>query len=143
MSPAEAVGSTMREFGNAETCDLLHTAVKAIGKAADDPSEEHVHKMRVSIRRLQQGLRLFRQFLKPKGVREVRSALKRIMEPAGELRNLDIALTLTTSRGDTAAVLRYRRQHARAVLAAAVAETASGNVEDRWRRRLGLPGESA
>src|SRR4051812_43605990 len=105
--------STMRAFGQRKTLELLEGAAKAIGKASEDPNEEAVHKMRVSIRRFQQSLRLFQQFLPSKGIRQVRGELKRIMEPAGELRNCDIALTLTGSRGDTGAVLRYRRQVAR------------------------------
>jgi CHAD domain-containing protein len=133
-------GTTMREFGVGETWVLLRSAAKAIRKAREDPSEEAVHKMRVSIRRLQQALRIFGQFLRGKGVRAVRRELKSIMVPAGELRNCDIALTLTTSRGPVAAVLRYRRQVASTALTTAVsAVVGQGSVEDRWSRRLELP----
>ncbi len=133
-------GTTMRDFGTTETRGLLNSAAKAIRKAREDPSEEAVHKMRVSIRRLQQALRLFDQFLRGKGVRGLRRELKSIMVPAGELRNCDIALTLTTSRGPVAAVLRYRRQVARTALTSAVDTVVGrGSLEERWSRRLELP----
>ena len=134
-----APGTSMREFGVAETSKLVHSAAKHIERAVADPNEEAVHKMRVSIRRLQQALRLFEQFLRTKGVKSVRRQLKHIMEPAGELRNCDIALTLAGTRGAIKAVLRYRRQVARTVLDRAIAEVGGdGSVEERWRRKLGL-----
>jgi CHAD domain-containing protein len=135
-------GTTMRDFGTAETRELVQTAAKQIHRALDDPNEEAVHKMRVSIRRLQQGLRLFGQFLREKGVKSLRRELKQIMVPAGELRNCDIALTIAVARGGVAAVLRYRRQQARTVLDRAVAEVAgTGSLDERWCRKLGLPNE--
>src|SRR4051794_12063129 len=108
MSPCDPA-ATFRGFGESTTSELLESAAKAMSEALKSPHPEAVHKMRVSIRRFQQSLRLFSKFLKKRGVREVRRELKTVMDPAGQLRNYDIAIGLVRrAKADTSA-LRERR----------------------------------
>jgi CHAD domain-containing protein len=130
----------MREFATAETSDLLKSAAKAIRKAASEPNEEAVHKMRVSIRRLQQSLRIFGQFFRSKGLRRVKADLKAVMQPAGELRNSDIALKLTGTRSSASRVLRARREQQEASLIAVLAQVAGEDLDARWASDLASRG---
>lgn len=128
----------MREFGVSKTTALLRDTVAAIQAAAKSPRPEPVHKMRVSIRRLQQAIRIFRQFFREKGVRSVRAELRRLMEPAGELRNCDIASGLVRKAAGDASVLRERRRSARSALLKRLSEVAQPGTEERWLRELGI-----
>jgi CHAD domain-containing protein len=137
MIPCDA-STTIRQFALAKTRDLLGSAVKAIGKAAESPDEEAVHKMRVSIRRLQQAIRLFRQFLPKRGVKRVRADLKRLMEPAGELRNHDIALKLLRQGNGPVSHMKERRIIAKHALAATLSSVARDDQGRRWSEMLDL-----
>ena len=131
----------MRDFGVTKTASLLRVAAQAIHAASQSPDPEAIHRMRVSIRRLQQSIRLFRQFLRKKGVRSVRAELRSIMEPAGELRNYDIALKLIRRSGDPAASVRERRVTVRLVLQAQLSDISEANLAERWLKQLGIPSE--
>lgn len=137
MKPCEA-GKTMEQFGLAKTTSLLESAEKAIRRAAENPDEEAVHKMRVSIRRLQQAIRLFRQFLPKRGVKRVRADLKKLMKPAGELRNYDIALELLRRFGYPLTDMKERRIVAKHSLLAALAAVSHEDAGERWAGLLGL-----
>jgi CHAD domain-containing protein len=127
---------TFKRFGLATTEDLLHAAAEAVNRAVESPDPEAVHKMRVAIRRFQQGLRLFRQFLRKRAVQQVRRELKRIMEPAGQLRNFDIAIGLVRRAKADTADLKERRLHARNALVEALREIAQADLAVRWRNTL-------
>ncbi len=58
------------------------------------PGQDEVHDVRVSIRRLDQGLKIFRDQLPSKRVRALRKRLKATLKLAGEVRDRDIALSL-------------------------------------------------
>lgn len=128
--------TTMREFGISETHTLLESAAKGIRKAADNPDEEAVHKMRVGIRRFQQSVRLFGQFFRPKGLRQVKSDLKSVMTPAGELRNCDIAIRLVGPKSSASRVLATRRQEAQNALTTVLHELGSEDLVARWKGEL-------
>jgi triphosphatase len=128
----------MRDFGLSKTAALLRDATDAIHAAARSPRPERVHKMRVAIRRLQQAVRLFRQFLREKGVKSVRAELRSVMDAAGALRNFDIACSLVRRAGGDAAPLRERRIAARAALQATIAAVAQADIYERWTRELGM-----
>jgi len=115
---------------------LLEGAARGIRKAADDPDEDAVHKMRVGIRRFQQSIRLFAQFFRPKGVRQVRSDLKSVMTPAGDLRNYDIALKLVGAKSGAYRILAARRVEAQTALATVLRELGSEDLAARWKDRL-------
>jgi CHAD domain-containing protein len=133
----------MESFALAKTEELLGVAVAAICRAAESPDEEAVHKMRVSIRRLQQGLRLFRKFLRNKGVTSLRRQLKGIMDPAGELRNYDIALRLMRRSGQDAPEIKARRLGARQQLEQVLSAAGQPQLRERWCSELGMKAHEA
>jgi CHAD domain-containing protein len=139
MMPAPcATNASMEDYGRAKTVALLRVASEAVAAAAAAPRPEAVHAMRVSIRRLQQAIRLFRQFLREKGVRAVRTELRGAMDAAGALRNLDIACSLVSRAGGDTAALRERRLPARQALQAVLRELARTDLQQRWMKALGL-----
>lgn len=129
---------TMRAFGVSATEELLQRASEAVRIAGESPNAEAVHKMRVSIRRLQQSLRLFHQYFNKRGVKKVRRDLKRIMDPAGELRNHDIALRLVRRSGGNAEPLIEQRLSAKRALREVLAGVAEKGTGEQWRSILGL-----
>ena len=129
---------TMQEYALQKTANLLDAMVGALRAAAVHPEPDAVHKMRVSIRRLQQALRLFRQYLKKSGVEKVKSHMRSVMQVAGELRNRDIAIELVERQsGDTSALVAQRSQWNQE-LAKVLSPYASPDLLPRWRRQLGL-----
>jgi len=120
------------------TC-LRHfkTNLRHASKHSDDP--DAIHDLRVSIRRLTQCFRIFRDLLDPTPVKKLRRRLHKIMEHCGDVRNCDIALELLeecgltagpsvaklkTARADAAwklhrSLKKERRRHHRALSAAA------------------------
>ena len=137
MSPT----ATMREFAMARTRGLMDDLVSALQHAGAEPDEEAVHKLRVSIRRFQQALRLFGQYLKPAGVEKIKTRLRGIMRIAGELRNLDIAVALTKDAGGNAIVFADRRADYDQQLATVLRPLVNPTVAHKWRRQLGLEDE--
>ena len=133
-----APGVSMREFAVAQTAELMQTTVDALIVAAQAPSADAVHKMRVSIRRLQQALRLFSQYLKKRGVARLRKQLKEIMTAAGELRNFDIAIALVRRLGTPLAVLGERRVAARQTLSDVLLRIVQPDLRQRWATQLGI-----
>lgn len=112
------------------------THLRHAAKHSGDPGG--IHDLRVSIRRLTQCFRIFRDLLDPSPVKKLRRRLHKIMENCGAVRNCDIALELLdecglpespsvsklkTSREEAAQKLRRnlkkeRRRHQRAISAA-------------------------
>jgi CHAD domain-containing protein len=130
-------------FAQAQTAELVTVAAAAICRASESPDEEAVHKMRVSIRRLQQALRLFPQFLRKGAVKSIRRELKRIMEPAGELRNCDIALGLLRRAGQDAPEVRARHVAARQNLSEVLGRAVRDDLRARWLGELGIASNEA
>ena len=113
------------------------TNLRHAAKHSGDPGG--IHDLRVSIRRLTQCFRIFRDLLDPSPVKKLRRRLHKIMENCGSVRNCDIALELLeegglaqspsvsklkTSREEAARKLRRnlkkeRRRHHRAISTAA------------------------
>jgi mevalonate pyrophosphate decarboxylase len=132
--------ATMREFAMAKTSALLDDLVSAMQLAAQGPDEEAVHKLRVSIRRFQQALRLFAQYFKSGGIEKIKGKLREIMGIAGELRNLDIATALTIDAGGNAILLSDRRADCDRQLASVLRPFVNPMLAHKWRRQLGLEG---
>lgn len=139
--PACASDSLMSDVGLGKTRSFLHKTADAIHQAAKSPHAEAIHKMRVSIRRFQQSIRLFRQFMPKKGVRTVRAELKTIMEPAGQLRNLDIAIRLVRGNSGNTDEIAKRRVEARHALQGHLRQFTDADLAGRWVKQLGLQDE--
>lgn len=131
-------GTSMRDFATAKTRELLDVAVEALMIAAQSAGVEAVHKMRVSIRRLQQALRLFKQYFRKRGVERLKKQLKEIMTAAGELRNHDIAIALVRRLGTPVPVLVERRIVAKQQLSDVLLRVVQPDLRERWVRQLGM-----
>lgn len=129
---------TMREYAIAKTVALMDDVVSAVRNAAEDPSEEAVHKLRVAIRRFQQALRLFGQYFKSRGVEKIKAKLHATMQAAGELRNRDIAIGLMTHAGGNAIVLSDQRAEYDQKLANILRPLVDPALTSKWRKQLGL-----
>ena len=133
-----AATTSMREYAVAKTGVLLEEAVAAIQHAAGHPDEPAVHKMRVSIRRLQQALRLFRQYLKSSGVEYVKERLRAIMQIAGELRNRDIGMELLEKGNSAKEHFAKQRIEYQGELERLLRRYAKDGLLVAWREKLGL-----
>jgi CHAD domain-containing protein len=130
---------SIRAFGVRCVSSMLDDVAFQMANTARVRDEPAVHKLRVSIRRLQQALRLFCDFLDEREVKRLRKQLRVVIKAAAEVRNRDIASTLLRKLGAPPALtsgldadrsarlkdlLRLLRGRAKA--------------QDRWRARLGL-----
>jgi CHAD domain-containing protein len=97
--------------------------------------------MRVSIRRLQQAIRLFRQYLDRDGVDHVKDRLRAVMEIAGHLRNRDIGIGLVTEGGGQTGRLSDQRLEYQRKLEDLLKRYAKPDLSFIWRERLGLDPE--
>lgn len=130
---------TMRSFASKTTSDLLDQVIYNLANAVRSHDEDSVHKLRVSIRRLQQALRLFDQYLNSRGTDRVKEQLRAVLKGAAEVRNRDIALKLVRSHGADGGVAtrleQDRREQARSFSALLKRESRKSG---KWRARLGL-----
>lgn len=118
---------------------MIDQAVYQMANAARVHDEDAVHKLRVSIRRLQQALRLFRDFLDEQEARKVRRQLRAVIRAAAEVRNRDIASTLLEDMGASAALISHVKSQRRTHMAELrLLLRGRAKAKDRWRARLGL-----
>jgi CHAD domain-containing protein len=68
----------------------ISSTLRRAAKASEDP--DHIHNLRVAIRRFTQALRVFKDLLDRARVRKMRRRLKKIMDLCGAVRNCDVAL---------------------------------------------------
>jgi len=71
--------------------------LRRAAKHPDDP--DAIHDLRVSIRRVIQAFKIFRELLDPAPVKHVRRRLHELMDVCGAVRNCDVALTLLDQVG--------------------------------------------
>ncbi|MEO8050689.1 MAG: CHAD domain-containing protein [Acidobacteriota bacterium] len=107
------------------TKDLRHAA-----KHSEDP--EAIHDLRVSIRRVAQALRTFRDLLDPYSVEKLRRRLHQVMDLCAAVRNCDIALTLLDQAGIKGSASALRLQNTRS---AAVKKLYRRLKKERQKRR--------
>jgi len=133
----------MREYTRRQTAALVRRLANQIDQAADSADEDAVHDLRVSIRRLSRCLRVFAQFYPGNSWKKMRAQLRDLMEAAGAVRDVDIAIGLLAAAGippRTQLLLRFageRRKRARQ-LNSAVRQWRSRKLR-QWTRRLELP----
>jgi CHAD domain-containing protein len=89
----------MKEFAHERIEALLARFASQARRAAENPDEEAVHDLRVSIRRLSGGLRAFSQFFPGKSWKQVRRELSPLMDAAAGVRDRDISLDLCKKAG--------------------------------------------
>ena len=133
----------MREYTRVETSALLRRLATQVERTAGSPDEEAVHDLRVSIRRLSRCLRVFGQFYARDRGQKFRRQLRELMEAAGAVRDIDIAMDLLSQAGLAAnstiarRLAGERREKSRNLTA--VARRWQRRRLRNWSRKLGTP----
>lgn len=133
----------MRDYARLQTAILLRRFAYEVGHTARSTSAEAIHDLRVSIRRLTVCLRVFRGFYPGHSGKRIRQRLEDLMDLAGRIRNLDIALELLEQAGvpqRTALAARVREERRRAAnrLSREVRHWKGRGFSRKWRSRLEL-----
>jgi CHAD domain-containing protein len=131
--------SPMEGFAVRRTQELIDNSVFALHEALRLHDMDAVHRMRVSVRKLQQALRIFGQYLNKSGIKKVRKQLKKCLSAAGHLRNFDIALELVARRGADVPELHTARAAAKRTFRATLRQVTKKDLGLKWRGELGLP----
>lgn len=132
----------VREYAADRIGALLEAFVQQLDRASRERDEEAIHDLRVSVRRLSESLRVFRQFFPPEAVKKVRRRLRRLMDFAAAVRDSDIALKLLAEAGmaDTPLTARVRsgRNEAERALHQEIRRWQRRDYPARWPERLDL-----
>ena len=133
----------MREFAQLQTAVLLRRLAFEVNRAAKNGDHMAVHDLRVAIRRFSRGLRVFAQFYPHGSWKKIRRRLADLMEAAGRVRDLDIAMQLLSDAGVSpdpavAAHLENQRRQANAHLQQALRRFRARNLSRKWRSQLEL-----
>jgi CHAD domain-containing protein len=128
-------------FASALLRKSLEELASRIGRTRKSPSAAQVHDLRVSIRRFTQALRVFKPCFPAKEVKRVQRALKKVMDLAGNVRDLDIAQeVLEKSRIADAVGLRSefgrRRKQAGRALCDKLQRWSKRRTSSKWQRQL-------
>jgi CHAD domain-containing protein len=133
----------MQEHARKQTAVLLRRLDYQLNRAARSCDQEAVHDLRVAIRRLSRCLQVFSQFYPDRSGKKIRRRLKTLMDPAGVVRDLDIALDLVADAGiNRKANLVYRmagtRRLAERNLEAQARRWKGSGFSKKWSSALGL-----
>ena len=134
---------TMRDYAKLETSALLQRLAGQVDHASIAGDADSIHDLRVVIRRLSRCLRLFAQFYPGRSWRKLREELGRMMDAAGAVRDLDIAIAMMAEAGiprRAAAVVRLSaaRRKRSSVFQAEVRSWSRHCLARGWRRKLEL-----
>jgi CHAD domain-containing protein len=133
----------MQSYAREQASTLLRRLAFRMNRAAKVRDADSIHDLRVAIRRFEQCLQIFHQFLSGGHKKKIRRRLRRIMELSGEIRNRDIALDLLRQAGLpvrsslSARLLRERRE-AQSNLLASFDRWGERDLFRKWGSRLGL-----
>lgn len=133
----------MPSYAREQASTLLRRLAFRMNRAAKVRDADSIHDLRVAIRRFQQCLRIFHQFLAGGHKKKIRRRLQKTMELSGEIRNRDIALDLLKQAGLPARsalsvrLLRERRG-AQSKLLASFDRWGERDLFRKWGSRLGL-----
>jgi len=122
---------------------LLRRLAFQADRTAKRRDADSVHDLRVSIRRLKQCLRTFRQFYPSGGRKRIRRELSALMDLASEVRDRDIALEFLAgaripAESPLVRRLSEERRQAEASMTAALKGWNRRGLHKRWRAELGL-----
>jgi CHAD domain-containing protein len=133
----------MQCYARKQTSALLRRLAFRMNRAAKLRDADSIHDLRVAIRRFEQCLQIFHQFLSGGHKKKIRRRLRKIMELSGEIRNRDIALDLLKQAGLparsalAARLLRERREN-QSTLLASFDRWGDRDLFRKWGSRLGL-----
>jgi len=136
---------TIEEHARTQTGLLLGRLALQVNRAAKSCDEDAVHDLRVSIRRLNRCLRVFSQFYPDGSWKKIRRRLKTLMEAAGPVRDMDIAMEFLAEMGvGKRSTLVHRlaesQRAARRELEGEVRSWKERGFAKKWRTTLGLNG---
>ena len=138
-----SIPEAMDLFASVQVNRLLGKLAFQVRRAAKHPDEETIHDLRVSIRRLSQCLREFRQFFPRRETKKILRQLGKVMDLAAEMRNRDVAIELLGAAGggpqpQLVANLRREREQAKRKLARALAQWRRRDFSRKWRPWLAV-----
>ena len=115
----------MRKYARQQTKALLGNFARRLTLAAETGDADTIHDLRVSIRRLSRGLRIFALYYPDQSWKSIRAQLRQVMQLAGAVRDRDIALECLAKAGVAAraaivARLKSERRQANAEFLAGI-----------------------
>jgi CHAD domain-containing protein len=114
-----------------------------LGRCRRSADRDSVHDLRVAIRRCESCLATFEAFFPPRPAQRFHRRLRKVLKPAGAVRDRDITLVLARGAGvavGSALVTESKKQRQRLAksLRAGIKLWAKQNSSDKWRRRLAV-----
>jgi CHAD domain-containing protein len=133
----------MQRYAREQASTLLRRLAFRMNRAAKVRDADSIHDLRVAIRRFEQCLQIFHQFLSGGHKKKIRRRLRKIMELSGEIRNRDVALDLLKQAGLPARSalpvrLLRERQGIQSELLASFDRWGERDLFRKWGSRLGL-----
>ncbi len=134
----------MRKYAQQQTVALLRKFAGQVNRAAETGRHDTIHDLRVAIRRLSRGLRVFAPFYPDESWKSIRRELRRVMQAAGAVRDRDIALGCLAEAGvaESDAIvtrLRAERRQANREFLAEIRGWKARGISRQWRQRLEIP----
>lgn len=133
----------MKKYAQMRTAELIAKLAVRVKEAVETVDEPAVHDLRVAIRRLSRGLRVFGQFFPGKSWKQIRMELSELMDKAAEVRDRDIAVGLLEKAGvaksaQVITALGKERSAAANALREALHDWMSRNAQRQWKGALEL-----
>jgi CHAD domain-containing protein len=133
----------MEKYARTRIAGLIVKLTGQAKRAAENADEAAVHDLRVAIRRLSRGLRVFGQFFPGKSWRRIRLELSELMNAAAHVRDRDIAVELlekagVAKRARVVTTLGKERRAAAEALQEALRDWLSRNAPRQWKGALEL-----
>ena len=133
----------MKQYAQTQIAALLGKLSLEARRAAENADADAVHDLRVSIRRLSRGLRVFAQFFPGKSWKRIRRELSGLMDAAAEVRDRDIAIELLQKAGVAQGArilttLESQRRQAAEALQTALRSWRERNATRQWKGALEL-----
>jgi CHAD domain-containing protein len=133
----------MQRYARDRVSTLLRRLAFRMNRAAKLRDAGSIHDLRVAIRRFEQCLQIFHQFLPGGHKKKIRRRLRKIMELSGEIRNRDVAMDLLQQAGLPArSALSARLLRERSAIQIRLLATLDGwgdrDLSRKWGSRLGL-----
>ena len=133
-----SVAAAPVDYGREQLLALLDSAVFEIHSAERLKDSDSIHRMRVAIRRLQQAMRVFEQYLPGRSAKRIDRELRDVMKAAGEVRNRDIALQMLADDPLLVKAIQKQRLEYKRRLMTLLHDIGRPDLSIKWRTRLGL-----
>jgi CHAD domain-containing protein len=133
----------MRKYAVNQGSKLLRKVVFHLDRASSLHDPDAIHDVRVAIRRFQQFLRVFYQFVPQTKAKKIRRQLREVMNLSGGVRNLDIASALVNQAGGPnhsklSIKMARQRERAQDKLLKSIDHLNERGVARKWHSRLQL-----